>query len=80
MAAKEMELKEKSDEVMKSQIVIKEKQEYLERKEEEVVRLRQTCKDLKEDNEHLLASQANLSKMQISDEALEELQSLKQQN
>ena len=80
MAAKEMELKESSDEVIKCQIVIKEKQENLERKEEEVVRLRQTCKDLKEDNEHLLASQANLSKVQISDEALEELQSLKQQN
>ena len=40
MAAKEHDLKEKSDEVTRCQIVIKEKQEYLERKEEEVVRLR----------------------------------------
>lgn len=63
---------------------MKEQQEYLEKKEEEVVRLRLTCKELKEDNEHLLMNQASTADNQgqnhISDEVIQQLEELKTQN
>ena len=61
MVGKEIELKNKFNEIENIKSKMKEQQEYLEKKEEEVVRLRLTCKELKEDNEQLLKNQASIA-------------------
>ena len=57
MGQKEKQIISKEAEVKQANTKLEEMQQYLERKEEEVVRLRGSLKEVKEQNEHLLKSQ-----------------------